>query len=1662
MSPTIVRKTLAIVASVSILWNAGPFNLIPQASAGGPTLIVSLDPASPQSQKVAPGANNFEFARFQFQANTEEDLKISEITFTNYGTLNSLTQLADFNLKNFATGQNLAGTMNVNNNKVKFSTPIIITKGTTLIASLTADVYTQAEAGKTAGFLIDLPGDVTVLGVGTNNAYSAMTNGDGDVTAPLMTVSANELTMTVSSSTPPSQNLPQGSSQIPFLKIDAKANNSPITIEAITFTKKGISTSNVVNNLTLTATLGTTETLIASGKSLNTSNKVTFTNSKIIIPASQLAVLTLKGDITSSSQAMDTFYFGIETAQDVVAMDSNANAIIPTGTFPVYGKTMTVVSQNIQSVTLILSSATPPAANVQRNQNLNFLSFDVNTACGGEAVALEKITFTETGSIEDKELTNLALYSYDTKIASAEMKDNKVAFSTLLKIAACQSTRLHLSGTITNDTPTGVTVKFQIANSSHVEVIGTTYLYPLQVHGNFPISGNTMTVSDAKSNVSIELKPEKSMIRAKWNIYQGPQNFDGYAIYLQPKISNAPVSIDNIVRMAKGSSACTNGQCSFETAQYIYNNVYYYFENNKEYQAKVWLYQYAGEGVNIFPFSESDKETTTYFTFTSNKGPDLLIEKLFFRTENDPNTESVIVASVCNRGDKESVGKIKTYFSYNNYSYIHESGISTLAAGSCTEAGAPVKTGLHITSSGKYNIYAKTDYSNLVSEINEQNNSRSETVFVDLSNEALPNLYVSKISFYKELDNGAETEYSENLISAEICNNGNAQLKIDNPNKEFYVKFSRYDAAKNYTYYTFILIKDDYNFVLNPGSCSELSAFTTTGKLGITQTGTYSIKVQVDTANNIQESNENDNSSTKDVYVDLGGSSLPNLYIKQIKFYKYLHHNYWGDLNNTLIATICNIGSKQFKVSPATQFYVKYSRTGTSISATDRIYDNSGFTLNTGQCSAPENSSFMLVSNLGVKETGNYSFDVFVDSTNLVAESNENDNLLSGRDTYVDLGPTAKPDLVPSNLRFIKGNSSQNVPDRIRVDICNESEKTLNNADFYTLFTVSGGSSQSSFWDGLTLQPHECNSAFAQTSSLNINQSGTYNIHVQVDYKKEVPESNENNNSTIRDIYVDLSPTNNQLPDLVISELYFDPNFNGSSNMVLAKVCNIGPGIANGKDLTTEYYGPYGSASVVSNIADFYSANGNCQFTGIAASHLKITQSGTYEITAKTDSKNNFAESNETNNSKTQTITMNLLPQTPVVNDLKVVNGILQWTAPTTVSRYEITYYTGQTSDPNANFGGCSYDQYQAANPNGSQYCAGTAVSITFQPGHLEKLSVSAGRTYTVNYKDQNGIYAGRSNLAYAPYSYPTPLPVTFPGPTDLHVVIDSGATMLQWTNPPQGIEFGAAVYTGEASADEFKKSRTVYSFWPITDTYKKDAFRFTPNSSTPITVGIKLRDKNGSISDWSNIYTWYPSGYQGKTPIPPAGFEDEVITAYDSYINPFPDTTLGTAEGDSAAELYRRGVIGGYAPNGEFRGWRKVNRAEMAKFLLLARYGQVDKTLKNDGRFPDLKEGEWYVPFVIQAAKLGIIQGYPDRFFRPAKTIVTAEFLKMLTLTFGLPENLPYNYSDVAIDSWYARYSGIAQKYNLFPDRIGNLYPSRELTRAEVAIALRNYLLYR
>jgi len=129
---------------------------------------------------------------------------------------------------------------------------------------------------------------------------------------------------------------------------------------------------------------------------------------------------------------------------------------------------------------------------------------------------------------------------------------------------------------------------------------------------------------------------------------------------------------------------------------------------------------------------------------------------------------------------------------------------------------------------------------------------------------------------------------------------------------------------------------------------------------------------------------------------------------------------------------------------------------------------------------------------------------------------------------------------------------------------------------------------------------------------------------------------------------------------------------------------------------------------------------------------------------------------------------------------------------------------------------------------------------------------------------------------------------------------------------------------------------------------------------------------------------------------------------------------------------LKDKGIITGYA-DGSFQPAKLVNRAEALKILLEG--NKVQTAVPNVSSFPDVKLTDWFVKYVETAKTSGIIKGNPDGTYAPSRNVSRAEFLKMLLiLNSFIPDKWSGQkmFNDVPKDAWYAPYLNYAGQAGL------------------------------
>lgn len=165
-----------------------------------------------------------------------------------------------------------------------------------------------------------------------------------------------------------------------------------------------------------------------------------------------------------------------------------------------------------------------------------------------------------------------------------------------------------------------------------------------------------------------------------------------------------------------------------------------------------------------------------------------------------------------------------------------------------------------------------------------------------------------------------------------------------------------------------------------------------------------------------------------------------------------------------------------------------------------------------------------------------------------------------------------------------------------------------------------------------------------------------------------------------------------------------------------------------------------------------------------------------------------------------------------------------------------------------------------------------------------------------------------------------------------------------------------------------------------------------------------------------------------------------------------FSDVPSTHPNAGAIAYVQAQGIVSGY-PDGTFKPDSNINRAEFTKIIVGAAY-DYDPGRDPSGYdlfalvgvdFSDVEAGEWYVPYVRKAVEHGVIGGYPDGTYKPAKSINFAEAAKILGIAYGLPTNA----SDTSGD-WWRPYIDALKAKNALPSSFSD--PSALVTRGEMA----------
>jgi len=221
-------------------------------------------------------------------------------------------------------------------------------------------------------------------------------------------------------------------------------------------------------------------------------------------------------------------------------------------------------------------------------------------------------------------------------------------------------------------------------------------------------------------------------------------------------------------------------------------------------------------------------------------------------------------------------------------------------------------------------------------------------------------------------------------------------------------------------------------------------------------------------------------------------------------------------------------------------------------------------------------------------------------------------------------------------------------------------------------------------------------------------------------------------------------------------------------------------------------------------------------------------------------------------------------------------------------------------------------------------------------------------------------------------------------------------------------------------------------------------------------------RDKDGDIVD-DDVYQFRIRAERGNdVQVEYAYTEvdtDGIIIGFpdDDYCGGFTDIPADSPFCKVLALLHFRGIFEGY-PDGTFRPYQPINRAETVKVVMLALGKNILPDNGTNLGFWDVQRGAWYMPYLRTAKNLGVIHGYPDGSFRPNNYVNRVELLKIFleATDIPLPRCNVQPYPDTPIDymtRWYIDYACFAKAFGLMrTDSNGNFNPAAPMTRGDVA----------
>jgi hypothetical protein len=185
------------------------------------------------------------------------------------------------------------------------------------------------------------------------------------------------------------------------------------------------------------------------------------------------------------------------------------------------------------------------------------------------------------------------------------------------------------------------------------------------------------------------------------------------------------------------------------------------------------------------------------------------------------------------------------------------------------------------------------------------------------------------------------------------------------------------------------------------------------------------------------------------------------------------------------------------------------------------------------------------------------------------------------------------------------------------------------------------------------------------------------------------------------------------------------------------------------------------------------------------------------------------------------------------------------------------------------------------------------------------------------------------------------------------------------------------------------------------------------------------------------------------------------------AFVNPFSDVNPSDWFYDDVAYVYTRGLFSGITKDAFFP------TAPMQRGMVvtvLGRLYEADPARYKNSGFADVKQNEYYAPYVAWAREMGIVSGMGQNQFAPNANISRQDFICVLSRYAGATGATGAKFRNASARESFADMDDVAayavkaieefKKGGLISGRPdGRIYPRSEITRAEAASILRRFV---